>query len=183
MYFGLIAGGFKPFTSGHYFLVKKAAEDNDQVYLFVSTKDRVRPGEKPITWDMMKPVWKLIEKHLPKNVKVFYSENPTTNEFQVLTSAEKDPNNHNVYVLYTDMKDIKRYDNPRIKERTLKRLYSNDQLIFKGFERKSNVDVSGTKVRKALQDNDLEAFVSMMPEPIQQYGHQIFKLLGGEITS
>lgn len=179
MYIGLIAGGFKPFTAGHYFLVKQAAEENDMVHLFVSTKDRVRKGEYAITWDMMKPVWKILQKGLPKNVKVHFEDNPTSGQFQILDAAEANPNNSNTYTLYADSKDIKRYNNPRIKEKTLKRLYSNDQLIFKGFERGTGVNVSGTEMRQALQDENLEAFVQMLPDTVQQYGHQIFNMLGG----
>lgn len=179
MHIGLIAGGFKPFTSGHYFLVKKASEENDLVHLFVSTKDRARPGQHPITWKQMKQVWKILKKGMPSNVRIHFSENPTTDQFQVLTAAEADPSDANVYNLYADSKDIKRYDNPRIKEKTLPRLYSSDQLIFKSFERSSGVNVSGTMVRKALQDGDVEAFTSMMPAPVQQFGPQMFDLLGG----
>lgn len=181
MHIGLIAGGFKPFTAGHYFLVKQAADENDVVHLFVSTKDRVRKGEHAITWNMMKPVWKILKKGLPKNVKVHFADNPTTGQFEILDAAEADLSDHNTYTLYADAKDIKRYDNPRIKEKTLKRLYSNDQLIFRGFERNasSGENVSGTMMRQALQDGNLEAFVQMLPDTVQQYGHQIFDMLGG----
>lgn len=177
MHVGLIAGGFKPFTSGHYFLVQKASQENDLVHLFVSTKDRTRPGEFPITWDKMKQVWKILKKHMPKNVVVHFSENPTTDQYKILIDAEVDESDSNVYNIYADAKDIKRYDNPRIKERTLPRLYSNDQLIFHSFERASAVNVSGTKVRQALSDGDVEAFTKMMPGPVKQYGPKMFDLL------
>jgi len=177
MYIGLIAGGFKPFHAGHYFLVTSAAEENGVVHLFVSTKDRSRPGQHSITWDMMKPVWKILKRGLPGNVKVHFSDNPTTDQFEILTAAEANESDSSVYNLYADAKDIKRYDNPRIRERTLPRLYSNDQLVFKPFERTAGVNVSATMVRQALAGGDLEAFVEMMPPPVQQYGHQIFKML------
>lgn len=180
MHIGLIAGGFKPFTAGHYFLVEEAAKENDLVHLFVSTKDRARPGELPISWKQMKQVWKILVRGLPKNVEVHFSDNPTTDQFEVLTSAEADELDNNVYNLYADSKDIKRYDNPRIKERTLSRLYSNDQLIFKSFSRSSGVNVSGTMVRKAISDGDMSSFTKMMPPPVQQQAHKIFKLLGGK---
>lgn len=179
MHIGLIAGGFKPFTAGHFFLVEEAARENDLVYLFVSTKDRVRSGQHPITWKQMKPVWKILQSILPSNVEVHFSDNPTTSQFDILVDAEKDPTNHNIYYFYADSKDIKRYDNPRIRERTLPRLYSSDQLIFKSFSRSSGVDVSGTMVRKALADGNLADFTKMMPSPAQQYAPKIFKLLGG----
>ena len=99
MHIGLIAGGFKPFTAGHYFLVESAAKENDLVHLFVSTKDRTRPGELPITWKQMKQVWKILVRGLPKNVEVHFSDNPTTDQFQILTSAEADPSDANVYNL------------------------------------------------------------------------------------
>lgn len=182
MHIGLIAGGFKPFTSGHFFLLESASRENDLVHLFVSKKDRLRSGQHPITWDQMKQVWNILRKRkaIPENVEVHFSDNPTTEQFEILDAAEADASNtDNVYYVYADAKDIKRYDNPRIKERTLPRLYSNHQLIFKAFERSSGVDVSGTKVRQALADGNLEAFVEMMPGPVRQQGYQIFKILGG----
>lgn len=178
MHIGLIAGGFKPFTSGHYHLVSEAAKENDVVHLFVSTKDRARAGQHSITWKQMEQVWKIIEPTLPKNVKVHYSNNPTTSQFDVLTAAEEDSSNTgNVYHIYADETDIKRYDNPRIKERLLPRLWSNAQLRFESFKRSDTSGVSGTKVRQALADGDLEAFTQMMPAPVQPHAHHIFKLL------
>jgi cytidyltransferase-like protein len=182
MRIGLIAGGFKPFTSGHYFLVKKASEENDLVHLFVSTKDRVRKDQHPITWNQMKKVWKILKPALPRNVEVHFSDNPTTDQFSILEDAEKSIDQHDdIYSIYADAEDIRRYDNPRITEKTLRRLYDEYQLLFKPFERSTGVNVSGTGVRQALQDNDLEAFVSMMPGPVQPKGHHIFKLLGGNL--
>jgi len=183
MHIGLIAGGFKPFTAGHYFIVKAAAEENDLVHLFVSTKDRTRSGEHPIFWKDMKKAWKIIAPALPPNVEVHFSENPTSDQFDLLVDAEKRIDQHsNVYSIYADATDIKRYDNPRVIERTIPRLYDNYQVIFKPFKRTSTVNVSGTGMRKALQDNNLEGFVSMLPKPVQPQGHHIFKMLGGEFS-
>ena len=114
---GLIAGGFKPFTAGHYHLVESASQENDLVHLFVSSQDRTRPGQHPITWKQMKQVWKILKPNLPENVRVHFSDNPTTDQFKILTDAEANEADVNVYNLYADSKDIKRYDNPRIKER------------------------------------------------------------------
>ncbi len=48
MRIGLVPVSAKPYHIGHHALVTRAAEENDQVLLFVSTSDRKRKGEVPI---------------------------------------------------------------------------------------------------------------------------------------
>jgi citrate lyase synthetase len=175
MWIALIAGSFKPLTRGHYSLISLASQDNDEVHLFISIKDRARKGEYPIKWDTMKKVWEdFIIPVLPSNVEVHFSENPTSDQFNVLEEAEKNPFEYNTYIVYSAEDDIKRYNNIRVKEKTLPFLFSNDQLIFKSLPRN---DVSATRARQALASGDLVEFVSLMPPPLMQKGHQIFDLL------
>jgi len=181
MWIALIAGSFKPLTRGHHSLISLAAQDNDEVHLFVSVKDRTRKGEYPIRWDVMKRIWEdYIIPILPQNVKVHFSGNPTSDQFLALEEAEKNPFEYNTYVVYAAEEDIRRYNNPRIREKTLAHLYANEQLIFKTLPRN---DVSATKARQALMNDDLVEFVSLMPSPLMQRGHIIFELLKASVEN
>lgn len=178
---GMVAMAAKPLTKGHFALIEKAADENDVVRLFVSTGDRERKGEFPIYWKDMKKVWnRFIKKILPANVKVYFVPNPTTALFDMLIAANDNPNNTNYFQLYADEKDIKRYTVPRVKERTLARLFDNEQIEMRPLKRSFTQGVSGTQIRQALQDGDLKAFVSMLPEPLQNKGDVIYQILGGE---
>jgi len=174
---GIIAGGFKPFTAGHDFLVNKAASENEVVYLFVSTSDRKRKGELPISWNQMKPIWdKLIAPALPKNVKVTYEPNPTTALFNLLETANEDPEDNNTYTFYADDSDISNINNART-AKTLSKLLFNNQLQFSPINREGNVNVSGTLARKAIATADIKQFTSILPAYLQKYSKQILKML------
>lgn len=187
---GLIAGGFKPFTSGHNHLVDIASKENDVVYLFVSNKDRARKGEFPIYWEQMRLVWeKFIKPSFPGNVKVVYSGEPTSEQFAMLEDAEKQydasgkiksEKELTFFTIYADVEDIERYNNPRIKKKLLKNMFTDKRILLKGIPREGKFNVSGTKARKALQDNDMEAFVKILPKSLQPVGYQIFKILKAE---
>lgn len=177
---GLISGGFKPLTKGHYFLIQQAAKECDKVFLFVSTKDRARTGEIPLTWEQMAPVWKqFLEKAMPKNVKVVYHPAPIRGTMDTLIEANADPANENTYIVYSDAEDLAKNFPERAKQKYMNRLLANDQVIFKPFERAAGVNISGTKMRQFLQTGDIKSFISGLPEPVQLYGPKIFQMLGG----
>jgi hypothetical protein len=186
---GLISGGFKPFTSGHAFIVELASEENDLVYVFVSKKDRIRDNEFPIYGEQMIQIWEtIIKPTLPGNVKIVYSDNPTTDQLSILEDEEKKMLKNKassfskseivVYTIYTDSEDIKRYDNPRIKNKLLRNMFENSRIVLNPVDRKTkSVDVSGTKARQALSDNDMEKFVSMLPPKVRPKGYMVFNIL------
>lgn len=179
---GIVSGAFKPYSAGHCALIEKAAQENDTVRLFVSESDRTREGEFPIYWEDMEKLWKMfIEKTLPNNVKIYYVSNPTAAMFDMLVAANNNPHNTNYFQLYADENDIKRYDTPKIKEKMLSKLYENKQIELRPLDRSFTQGVSGTQMREALEDGDLDYFVSMLPESMQRKGDMVFKMLGGEI--
>ena len=175
----IIGGGFKPFTRGHYFLVKEAATSADAVYLFVSTSDRKRKNEASIGWEgQMETVWKkFLRKAMPSNVEVYFVKNPTRATYEVLEKAEKDWDDHNSYIIYGDDVDIPRYYPKATLEKHFPRLLDDDQIEHKVFNRGDNVNVSGTTLRKYLADGDVESFAAGLPEPVQKYGLEIFNIL------
>ena len=87
MKIGIIAGSFKPFTSGHFYLIDKAIKNNKKVELFVSTTDRIRKNEQPVYWKQMEIIWKqFITPSLPNKVNVVYDPNPMIAMFNLLKS-------------------------------------------------------------------------------------------------
>jgi len=183
---GLIGGGFKPFTAGHYSLVEKAARECDSVLLFVSIRDRARPGEVEITWEQMKQVWlTFLYKALPKNVKVLYVPSPVRGILDVLIEANTDKTNENTYMIYTDPEDgVSNYPET-VQKKYMPRLVANHQIVIKPIARAAatgGVNISGTKMRQHLGTGNVKAFTKGLPLPVQLYGPKIFQLLGGKTS-
>jgi len=180
---GLIAGGFKPFTAGHYNLVKKASSECDQVKLFVSMGDRKREGELPLTWAQMEPIWnEYLVPAITKlgNIDVIYTKTPIRSIMDILIDANADANNYNSYYVYSDPEDaVKNYS----KEKQMKywpRLVENDQFELKMIDRGETGGISGTVMRKALAKGtkaNMKAFIAGLPEPVRLYGPVIYNML------
>lgn len=184
----LIGGGFKPFTKGHYMLVKQAASKADEVNLFVSTSNRVRPGQLPVFWDeQMETIWKqYLEKSMPNNVTVHYVSNPNRATYAFLEDADKNEEDHNTYVIFGGGDDIPKYYPEKSLRKYMPRLMDNDQLETQTFDRaEGGVDdvaaVSGTKMRQSVVGGDVVEFTKGLPEPVQRYGQEIFDILAKTI--
>jgi cytidyltransferase-like protein len=177
---GLIAGGFKPFTAGHYNLVQKASSECDEVKLFVSIGDRKRQGELPLTWAQMQPIWnEYLEPAIKNlgNVDVVYAKTPVRSIYELLIDANADTSNYNSYFIYSDPEDaVNNYG----EEKQIKywpRLMENDQFTIKMINRGETGGISGTVMRKALAKGDMEAFIAGLPEQVKLYGPAIFDSL------
>lgn len=175
----LIIGAFKPYTKGHHFLVTKASEENDVVFVSVSQKDRIRKGEHPITYNKMKIIWdNYIIPILPESVYVTTNDNPITWLYNFLKTIEDSNKTDTVFTLYMDDKDQKRYcyqDN-QIQEK-FPRLYEAQKIKITTINRQSNINISGTKMRKTLQEKNLEGFKECLPEVLVERANELFMLL------
>lgn len=182
---GLIGGGFKPFTKGHYHLVEKAAQECDKVILFVSTGDRKRKGEIAITWNQMDPVWeKFLKKIMPSNVEVIFHFQPIKGILDILIEANNNlaasgSESNNTYIIYSDPEDLAGNFSDKVQQKYFPGLLKNHQVIFKPVERTSGVNISGTQMRNYLATGNVRAFIKGLPKPVQVYGPDIFKMLGG----
>lgn len=181
MEIGIIAGSFKPFTSGHMFVLDKAVKENKEVCLFVSTTDRIRKNEYPIRWKQMEIIWEqFILPFLSPKIKVFYYPNPLAALIDHLKIVNADHKNKNKYTFYADSNDVNHMENDRIKI-TLSRIISNNQLHTSSINRETNINVSGTMARQALSENNNIKFIAMLPEYQQKpYGELIFNMLTGK---
>jgi len=175
----LIAGAFKPYTAGHHYLVSSAAETADQVLLFVSNRDRARPGELPIMWNnSMELIWKnYIEDILPPNVKVKYVPTPVRAIYEYLVAADQ-KSTDNLYVVYSDAEDMAMNYSPASLKKYFPNLTKNKKIKLRPMERGvDSPNVSGTMLRSILAAGNVEKFSKFLPVQLQSKGKQIANLL------
>lgn len=161
---GLIAMSGKPVHAGHDALIRRAASENDIVNVYVSLADRDRPGEVMIRGNDMAKIWKtLIGPSMPDNVDISYVEQPVRSIYEFLGAASEKREIEDTYNVYSDPKDIAK----NFPERSIKRYAPNLQDInLIPVTRASTVDVSGTKMRRFLQNNDKKSFMANLPQTI-----------------
>lgn len=166
MKIALIAMSAKPYHEGHDALIRRAAAQNDRVVVFVSTSDRKRPGELPISGKAMYKIWKTqIEQTLPHNVEVVYGGSPIHNVFKTLGSA-RDAGSTDQFRLYGDPKDISTNFPVEALGRHYGSLYSNGQIVVVPTPQDQRITTTGTEMRRYLAANDKQSFVERLPRQL-----------------
>lgn len=184
---GLLGGGFKPFTKGHYNLVQKASAECEEVIVFVSMGDRCRPGEFDITWKMMRPVWAryiVPALNLLGNIKIVYVNIPIRGIIETLVQANKDENDtKRKFAIYSDSEDTKYFKRnsyrPEQQQLYWPNLFESKRVILRSVPREETGGISGTKMRLALQRGTMRTFKSGLPIPLKIYSEEIFNILAG----
>jgi len=173
----LVGGGFKPFTIGHYSLIKEALTMSNEVKLFVSTSDRTRSGELPIAWEnQMEIVWKkYIEKILPSEVSVHYVSNPLVAIWTVLDEAEDKLDDKNIYAIFGRPNDLEKYFPITKLKKRFPKLIGNGQIYF--HSPKNLLLVSATELRKNIADEDIGNFSKGLPGALRAYAREILSIL------
>ena len=149
----LVPGGYKPPTSGHFYLVNEMAKRSEIDEVIVLIGHKVRDG---ITAEQSLAIWEIYKKHLPSNVTIHIAEakSPIMDIHKIIGD---NPQNFYFPVVgvrsEADQKDIKRFD-------SLGKKYTN----FKTIVLPGNPDVSGTKARQALIAGNYEAFTHYLPD-------------------
>ena len=166
---GVIGGGFKPPHKGHFAFAKKAIEkvpDLDKLIIYVGaapsgTKDR--PGF-PMTQKQSVDIWKLYAKHLPGTVEIVPARKPPIGE--IYSYATKNPDTEVQWFLGVrnedDMKDVADRQS-HLKKNPEK--YSNLNVVVID---DTGSDVSGTALRKALDNKDKELAFTMIPDEVDR---------------
>ena len=157
----LIPGGFKPVTLGHFYLVNEIANkpELDEVLVLVGHKTRDN-----ITKEDSLAIWEIYKKYLPSKVTIKISDNPSpiTDIHSIIKN-----NQHNYYYPVVgirgeqDLGDLKRFD-------SLSSKFDN----FKPIVINSDFDVSGTKARQAIADNNYELFTTFLPTELSKEDKQ-----------
>lgn len=173
---GLVPMAAKPYHAGHDGLVRIAAGENDEVHLFVSTSDRIRPGEMPIYGADMKRIWdEFLEPSLPSNVDVTYGGSPVGHLYQELAQAELE-GSADTFQIYSDKEDILKYTDASL-GKVAPTLLSAGQILRRGVDRNETVNVSGTKMRALLSAGDVEGFARFLPPAVQAHSGEIINIL------
>lgn len=163
MKIAIIAMSAKPYHEGHDALIRRAAAQNDKVMVFVSTSDRKRPNELPISGKAMHKIWKAqIERTLPKNVEVVYGGSPVRNVFKVLGAA-RDAGSHDEFRLYGDPKDVTINFPDDMLAKHYGSLYSNGQIVVVPTPHDQRITTTGTEMRRYLATNDKKSFFERLP--------------------
>lgn len=160
-----IAG--KPLHIGHWKLIEKASNENDRVIVYTSSSDRIKKGEFPIKGDDFVKLWSdVFIPSLPNNVKVKFVDSPVRAVMHELGWLEQrltqDAADMPTISLYSDKDDVE----TNFKDEDLKKypeLLAANKIKKVGVERTSTVDVSGTKMREFLMNNDKESFLKNLP--------------------
>ena len=160
-----IAG--KPLHIGHWKLIERAANENDNVVVYTSSSDRAKKGEFPIYGDDFIKIWSdILIPALPKNVKVKFVDSPVRAVIHEIGWFEQrltqDAANIPVINLYSDKEDVE----TNFKNEDLQKfpaLMQAGKIKKVGVERTSTVNISGTKMREFLQNNDKASFIKHLP--------------------
>ena len=163
----LVPGGFKPPTLGHFYLVKEIAnrKEIDEVVVLIGHKVR-----EDITKEQSMNIWEIYKKHLPQKVQIQISQKPSPIG-DVISIIKNNPQNFYFPVVgyrgEEDKGDLSRFD-------SLKGKYENyNPIVFK-----SNLGISGTKVRSVISQNNFEEFNKYLPTELSKEDReQIWRIL------
>lgn len=185
MRIGMIAMAAKPLHAGHFGLIKRAADENDEVNVYVSTVDRIRRGQYPITGSQMLEVWGILTQIMPGNVNIYYVDNPVRAIYEQLGAEEERiaGGDWNVadYRIYSDPDDTFTNYPTRSMEKYFPQMWKDHLITLQSVTRTSTVDVSGTRMRQWLATGDRQSFIDHLPEPLSvDEREQIWYILGGE---
>ena len=156
---GMFGGGFKPPTSGHLEVVKRALEENpelDELIILVGsgTRDSISQEESLAIWNMYK-------KYLPSKVKVMASPKNKPPIGAIYSYAKKNPDE--IIYWFIGAREGNEGDFQDIEKRTR----SLRKLAYQNVKVKEIVTggaVSGTKARQALLAQDKETFIQFLPD-------------------
>ncbi len=155
---GMFGGGFKPPTSGHLEVVKKALQENpemDALIILVGSGTR-----NSISQEESLAIWNIYKKSLPNKVRVMASPDNKPPIGAIYSYAKKNPNKE-VY-WFIGAREGNEGDFQDIAART-QSLRKGNYPNIKVKEIITGGSVSGTKARQALLAKDKETFIQFLP--------------------
>lgn len=170
---GIYAGGFKPPTSGHFEVLKRALKENpniDKMLVFIGKKER-----GTVSQDESKEIWDIYSKYLPSNVEYIKATKPPIRE--VLNYAKEHPTQNILWIFGAREGD--KDDFLDISQRT-KSINKYPNLTHKTIV--TTGGVSGTAARNALETSK-EKFDQFLPSELSDEDKdKIWVLLSNSIT-
>lgn len=155
----------KPFHKGHWNLISHALQECDEVIVFISTTDRKRKNEYPITWQKMSRIWsKVLMPELSKfdNLSISFETNPITAVHDYLGNVNI--SQKQTFYVYGDETDV--FEN--FDDVTLKKYHSKllPNIKRRGIPRQETDGISGTEMRKFLSTGNKSSFINGLPESL-----------------
>ncbi len=155
---GMFGGGFKPPTSGHLEVVKRALQENPEMDLMLIL---VGSGTRnSISQEESIAVWNMYAKYLPSKVRVMASPDNKAPIAAIYSYGKKNPDKEIYW--FIGAREGNEGDFQDIANRT-KSLRKGDYPNIKVKEIVTTGAVSGTKARQALLTKDKETFTSFLP--------------------
>ena len=165
----LIPGGFKPPTIGHFALVNEVAQNPniDEVLVLIGHKNR---KGLPISKENSLKIWNIYKKHLPSNVEIAISSDPSPIK-DVGHIIKNNPQNMYYPVVgirsEIDLGDLNRFKSLDGKYENFKPLV----IYSKNSEKEDSEEedrISGTNARVVLASGDKDKFQSYLPTELSQ---------------
>lgn len=180
MKIALIPGRFQPITIAHESIIRKAAEENDVVYVYIigggEGKQANDSKKNPIPVDKREELVNKTVIDSNVNVRTF----PEANLDKIgdeIADEVLDLDNEIIIYAGTDRatyeRQLRYINDPEKAGEKSKRFKARVEVI-----RRIGDDVSATDVRQALKMNDREAFETLTPDAI----HDEFETLQGYVT-
>ena len=160
----LIPGGFKPPTIGHFALVNEVAQNPNIDEVLVLIGHQIRKG-LPISKENSLKIWNIYKEHLPSNVEIAISSDPSPIK-DVGYIIKNNPQNMYYPVVgirsEIDLGDLNRF-------KSLDGKYENFKpLVIYSKNSEEEDRISGTNARVALTSGEKEIFQHYLPTELSQ---------------
>jgi len=152
----LILGRFQPLTKGHEKMINLAKKESDSVVICIIRARKPDLEKNPIPYDLQV---KMIKEIYPDAEIITHS---TANLFSIMQKAS-----HNINTIYAGSDRASSYRN------TISR---NKELSVREVNR-SDDDISATRVRQAIKDNDEKTFKQLMNKKLWKYWDDLRDLI------
>lgn len=158
--FGLIPMSAKPYTAGHDGLIRIASEECDVVHVFVSLSDRdiIKGSTMKLAWET------LIKDTLPSNVHLTLGVIPVKYVYDFI--GEDKGLSEDTYTIYSDPTDLQNNFSEERLTKYFEDLLDEERIFLREVDRSETIDISGTKMREFLKNNDFTSFRYYTPSDI-----------------
>ena len=155
---GIMIGRFQPVTKAHTSIIEKISKENKTgiIYLVKGKKSSEDKEKNPFDSDIQ---IKMLEKIIPSNISI-----------EIISSAffvdELKTMKESKFVIYAGSDRVKSY-------KSFEKYLEDDKTLEVKEIKRTDEDISATKVRDSLKNDDLDTFKSLTPKNI----HSMFNEL------
>jgi len=169
--YGIFCGSFKPFHIGHFNMIERASKECDRLILIVSLLDRdiIKGSDMAIIWKNH------ILKILPNNVDpIFLESSPIKRVFEILKLRDQNKSSPFSFSIYSDKDDSSKFSD-QVLSKICPNILGTNSLKIISISRDETTQISGTKMREYIKNNDFNSFEKYMPKEINS--KEVFNIL------